>query len=146
MEAEPAPSTSARKIQVAEIEGIGPTYATSLAAAGIQTTEDLLDAGATPAGRDRLVQATGLSHVNLLKWVNMADLMRVPGIGEEYSQLLEVAGVDTVKELRTRNPINLHKALLDASAERNLVRRPPNLSEVEAWVAAAGTLEPKVTY
>ena len=146
MEAEAHAAASPRKIRADEIEGIGPAYAATLAQAGIHTTEDLLEAGATPAGRDRLVQATGLSHVNLLRWINMADLMRVPGIGKEYSQLLEVAGVDTVKELRTRNPANLHKALQDASATGNLVRRPPHLSEVEAWVTEAGRLDPKVTY
>ena len=146
MEAEAQASASPRKIRVEEIEGIGPAYAATLAQAGIHTSEDLLEAGATPAGRDQLVQSTGLSHVNLLRWINMADLMRVPGIGKEYSQLLEVAGVDTVKELRTRNPANLHKALQDASAAGDLVRRAPHLSEVEAWVTEAGRLDPKVTY
>ncbi|MDX1435645.1 MAG: DUF4332 domain-containing protein [Anaerolineales bacterium] len=138
-----SPSTARR---VDEIEGIGPTYAAVLADAGIKTTDELLKAGADPAGRKQLAEKTGLSPTHLLKWLNMADLMRVPGIGEEFSELLEVAGVDTVKELRTRNPNNLHKALEEAASMKNIVRRAPNLTEVEAWVTAAKELDPILTY
>ncbi|MCJ7619765.1 MAG: DUF4332 domain-containing protein, partial [Anaerolineae bacterium] len=94
------------------IEGIGPVYAGQLRAAGIATVDALLAAGATPRGRQVLEQRSGIGHALILEWVNIADLMRVKGVGEEYSDLLEEAGVDTVKELRNRVPENLYEALV----------------------------------
>jgi len=132
--------------QIEVIEGIGPVYADKLAARGITTTSQLLQAGASRKGRQDLTDSTGISRELILKWVNRADLMRVPGIGEEYSDLLEAAGVDTVKELRKRNPENLHLALAEANTRKKLVRRLPHSSEVQAWVAAAKGLEAVVTY
>jgi PAS domain S-box-containing protein len=147
LEEEPiALPTRQRLIKIETIEGIGPIYAAKLGEIGIVTTEDLLAAGATRKGRQDLVKATEISDKLILKWVNRADLMRVPGIGEEYSDLLEVAGVDTVKELRNRNPNNLFTALQQANEEKHLVRRVPHLSEVEAWVSAAKELEVRLTY
>ena len=84
-----------------------------------------------------MLRRTSISEKLILKWANRADLMRVPGIGEEYSDLLEAAGVDTVKELRRRIPENLHDAMLKVNEQDKLVRRPPHLSEVQAWVEAA---------
>ena len=113
---------------------------------GITTTNGLLKAGATKKGRAELAEKSGISETLILEWVNLADLMRIKGIGEEYSDLLEEAGVDTVKELRNRRPENLHKAMLETNAQKKLVRRPPSLSEVESWVAQAKELPPVVSY
>ena len=128
------------------IEGIGPVYAGQLRAAGIATVEALLAAGATPAGRQGLEEKSGIGHALILEWVNLADLMRIKGIGEEYSDLLEEAGVDTVKELRNRVPENLYEALVRTNEAKNLVRRLPTLGMVRDWVQQAKVLPPKVTY
>lgn len=133
-------------MNIAAIEGIGSVYAAKLREQGVKTTEALLKVGADPAGRRQLAQATGLDEDNILGWVNRADLMRVKGVGEEYSDLLEMSGVDTVKELRRRNPENLHKTMTTVNQEKRLVRRPPSLSEVERWVDEAKSLPPVVTY
>jgi predicted flap endonuclease-1-like 5' DNA nuclease len=129
-----------------EIEGIGETYAQKLEQAGVPTIEGLLEQGATPAGRKQLVERTGISAALILKWVNRADLARVKGIGEEYADLLEAAGVDTVPELAQRNPQNLHTKLSEVNAEKGLVRRLPALSQVESWTAQAKDLPRKVSY
>lgn len=128
------------------IEGIGHKHATSLRKAGIRTTEALLKNGATRKGRQQLAGATGLSDHLILEWVNRADLMRVKGVGEEYSDLLEAAGVDTVRELRRRNAVNLLGAMVDVNAKKRLVRRLPTQSMVERWVDHAKSLEPVVKY
>ncbi len=135
-----------RLIPVEDIEGIGQVYAEKLSEVGIKTTDDLLNIGKDRKGREELVSKTGISSLLVLKWVNMADLMRIHGIGEEYSELLERAGVDTVKELRNRNPENLYDALVKTNATRKLVRRLPTLSEVEAWIKEAKESEPTMTY
>src|SRR5665647_3659268 len=105
---------------LAEIEGIGPVHAETLKKQGLKTTEDLLKAGATPKGRDDLAAATGISGKLILRWVNMADLFRLKGVGEEYSDLLEAAGVDTVVEIAQRNAANLHEKLLSVNEELSL--------------------------
>lgn len=133
-------------MNIRRIEGIGPANATKLGQRGITTTEALLAAGASKKGRQQLSEDTGLSEVLILEWVNRADLMRVNGVGEEYSDLLEQAGVDTVKELRRRRPDNLHKAMLAVNDEKHLVRRAPAFSQVERWVKAASELPPVVTF
>ncbi len=135
-----------RAVRVKSIEGIGSVYAAKLGEYNIVTTDDLLTAGATRKGRQELIEKTGLSPKIILRWVNIADLMRVPGIGEQYSELLEAAGVDTVKELRNRNPRNLQLAMQTVNQEKKLVRRAPYLSEVEAWVQAAKELEGILEY
>ena len=128
------------------IEGIGHKYATKLRKAKVRTTEALLKTGATRKGRKELAETTGLTEDQLLEWVNRADLMRVRGVGEEYSDLLEAAGVDTVKELRRRNAANLLGAMVDVNAKKRLVRRLPTQSMVERWIAHAKELDPVVTY
>ncbi|MEJ2600150.1 MAG: DUF4332 domain-containing protein [Anaerolineales bacterium] len=135
-----------RAIPIQKIEGIGPVYAQKFSEAGIKTTDELLDFGKTRKGREELSEKLGISSKLVLKWVNIADLMRVRGIGEEYSELLEKAGVDTIRELRNRRPDHLHATLVAANEEHKLVRRPPHLSEVESWVQLANELEPLVTY
>lgn len=129
-----------------EVEGIGKVYAGKLKTLGITKTADLLSEGATPAGRKKIADVSGISSKLVLEWVNMVDLFRVKGIGEEYADLLEEAGVDTVPELAQRNPENLYQQLLKTNAEKNLVRRSPGLSEVKSWVAQAKKLPRVVTY
>ena len=133
-------------MNIQSIEGIGPVNAERLRAAGISTVGVLLEAGATKAGRKQLATNTGLAEDLILGWVNRADLMRVRGVGSQYSDLLEAAGVDTVKELRHRRPDNLHQAMAEANAQRNLVRRVPTAHEVERWISRARELAPMVSY
>jgi predicted flap endonuclease-1-like 5' DNA nuclease len=128
------------------IEGIGPKYATKLRKARVRTTEALLKRGATRRGRKELASAAGFSEHQILEWVNRADLMRVKGVGEEYSDLLEAAGVDTVKELRNRKPANLLAKMVDVNTKKRLVRRLPTETMVERWVTHAGKLAPIVKY
>jgi predicted flap endonuclease-1-like 5' DNA nuclease len=128
------------------IEGIGPVFAQKLRTAGVRSTQALLRAGATPQGRRDLVDKTGIGREYILDWVNRADLMRVKGLGEEYTDLLEKAGVDTVVELGQRNPENLHARLLEVNAEKRLVRRVPTLGMVADWVGQAKKLGRVVSY
>ena len=130
-----------------QIEGIGPANSKKMGSAKVLTTSMLLKKGATPKGRKELAQQTGISESVILKWVNMADLFRVKGIGKQYSELLEKAGVDTVKELRNRVPENLAAALVKAnSGSRRLVRQLPGLKRCRTWIAEAKKLAPAVTY
>lgn len=130
------------------IEGVGAKYAKILRKHSIASTKALLDRGATKKGRKDLAKETGIDETLLLKWCNMCDLMRVKGIAEEYSELLEVAGVDTVKELRKRKPVNLQAAMAEVNAKRKkkLVRQVPGLKQVENWVNSAKELDPVMKY
>jgi len=128
------------------IEGIGVRFATKLRKARVRTTEALLKRGATRKGRADLAQDTGLSEHQILDWINQADLMRVKGVGEEYSDLLEASGVDTAKELRNRRPDNLLAKMVETNQQKRLVRRLPTLSMVERWVAHAKELPPVITH
>ncbi len=131
---------------IEQISGIGPTYGERLRSLGIRTKEALLKAGATPQGRQELAEKVGVSADTILKWVNRADLMRITGIGEQYSDLLEAAGVDTVVELARRNPENLYQKLVEVNAEKGLVRRLPNPAMVADWIEKAKGLERAVSY
>jgi predicted flap endonuclease-1-like 5' DNA nuclease len=128
------------------IEGIGPIYAEKLRAAGVHSVDALLRAGTTPEKRKALQERTGIGHEYILDWVNRADLMRVKGIGEEYSDLLEKAGVDTVVELARRNPDNLHAKMLKANVGKRLVRRAPSLGSITDWVEQAKALPRVISY
>ncbi len=132
--------------KLSEIEGIGPVNSEKLEAVDINTVEALLEAGAKPDGRKKLEADTGISGKLILRWVNMADLFRIKGVGEEYSDLLEAAGVDTVVELATRNAENLTKKMEEVNGDKNLVRALPKLGAVENWVAEAKTFERGVFY
>lgn len=132
--------------RLAQIEGIGDTYAQTLKDAGIATIEALLDKGSTPQGRQEIVDKTGLSSKLILRWVNHADLFRIKGIGSEYSELLEAAGVDTVPELAQRNPDNLRQKLVEVNQEKELVRQVPSLSQVSSWVEQAKNLPRVINY
>jgi hypothetical protein len=111
--------------QIIDIEGIGPAFTKKLKAIGINRTDQLLERGKTPKGRKELAAQSGIDEKKILKWCNMADLMRIKGVAEEYSELLEAAGVDTVKELRNRKAGNLAMALKEANAKKKLVRLVP---------------------
>ncbi|MEM7281333.1 MAG: DUF4332 domain-containing protein [Pseudomonadota bacterium] len=132
--------------KISEIEGIGPTYAENLGKAGIQTVEDLLEVGGTKSGRDKIAQASGCSDSQVLGWVNMADLFRIKGVGGEYAELLECAGVDTVKELAQRNATNLTTKMEEVNAEKSLVRALPAEKSVAGWIEQAKALPQKVTH
>lgn len=131
---------------ITTIEGIGPANAKKLRAAGIRSTDRLLAECGSKPGRRATAGECGIDEKLLLEWVNRADLMRVTGVGEEYSDLLERAGVDTVKELATRRPDNLHAKCLQVAAAGNVVRRAPSAGEVERWVAHAKRLKPAVSH
>lgn len=132
--------------KIDEIEGIGPAMKDKLAAANINTTDDLLKLCCDKKGRQGTEKKTGCTEKQLLKWANMADLMRISGVGEEYSELLEAAGVDTVKELRNRNAENLTAAMATTNEQKKLVRSVPSVAQVTKWVAQAKTLDPLITH
>jgi predicted flap endonuclease-1-like 5' DNA nuclease len=128
------------------VEGIGEVYAQKLSDAGIKTTNALLKQGATSKGRKEIAENTGISETLILEWVNHVDLFRIKGVFEEYADLLEEAGVDTVKELAQRNPANLYKKLVEVNEQKKLVRQLPGKSQVENWVAQAKQLDRAVFY
>ena len=132
--------------KISDIEGIGPKYAELLAKEGIKTVEGLLKVAAKSKDRKKLSEILQLSDKLILEWVNLADLFRIKGIGEEYSDLLEEAGVDTVPELAQRKPENLLQKLVEVNEAKKLVRRLPVLSQVEAWVKQAKDLPRIVEY
>jgi len=122
-------------MRIEEVEGIGATYGAKLEGAGVRSTDDLLDKGAKPSGRKSLEDATGIDHALILEWVNHVDLMRIDGVGSEYSDLLEAAGVDSPAELAQRNPGNLATTFQEVVAARpSIVRRTPSEGEIEGWI------------
>jgi predicted flap endonuclease-1-like 5' DNA nuclease len=128
------------------IEGIGAAYAAKLNEIGVVTVMDLLQRGATRKGRAELVEATGIAAALILKWVNHADLFRITGVGKQFGELLEAAGVDTVVELAQRNPVNLFNRLALVNAEKKLAGRSPRQDEVSKWVEQAKGLPRVVEY
>jgi len=123
-------------MKIEDVEGIGPVDAGKLANAGVSTTDDLLERGAKTSGRDSLQAATGISGKLILEWVNHVDLMRIKGVGSEYSDLLEAAGVDSPAELANRNAANLAITFQEVVAARpSIVRRVPSEAEVSGWIA-----------
>ncbi len=129
-----------------KVEGIGEVYAQKLADMGVSTTEALLDKGATPQGRKEIAEKSGISPKLVLEWVNHVDLFRIKGIGEEYADLLEAAGVDTVPELAQRNAENLYQKLGEVNQEKKLVRQRPGQAQVQEWIEQAKQLPRKITY
>lgn len=132
--------------KIEEIEGIGPAFSEKLQGAGIATTDDLLSQCGSAKGREAVANKTGLSTRQLLKWANMADLMRISGVGEEYSELLEAAGVDTVKELKHRNAANLASKMAEVNDAKKLTRRTPSESQVAGWIDQAKSLGPMISH
>ena len=127
-------------MKLLDIEGIGPKHAATLEGHGLTTAEHLLQHGGTAAGRQALAEKAGISERLLLEWVNHADLCRIDGVGSEYADLLEAAGVDSVPELAQRNSSNLAGMLATVNESKKLVRRVPSETEVARWVAEAKTL------
>lgn len=132
--------------KIEEIEGIGGAYARKLEAAGVKTTEDLLDKAALKKGRAALAEETGISEKLILKWANHADLFRIKGVAGQFAELLEAAGVDTVKELRHRVVANLHERLVEVNDAKNLCNRVPAVSEIERMIEQAKEIAPVMTY
>jgi len=131
---------------IMKVEGVGKVIADKLKKAGISTTGDLLSRGATPKGRQDIAAVCDLSEKQILEWVNHVDLFRIKGIGEEYSDLLEEAGVDTVVELAQRNARNLFLTLSEENKAKRLVRRLPVEKQIEEWIAQAKELPRIITY
>ena len=131
---------------ISDIAGIGPDGADRLRSIGIRTTDRLLDAAKSPRLRKLLAEKTGVDEKRILGWANLADRMRIKGIGEDYAKLLQAAGVDTVKELKYRNPAKLARAMADANAKRKLVRVLPSDNAVGRWIDHAKRLQLKITY
>lgn len=123
------------------IEGIGPAMSSKLKEGGIRSINALLEAGATPGGRKEVSTHCGIPAGQILKFVNHADLMRIKGVGGEYAELLEAAGVDSVPELAMRNPTNLAARMMDENAKRKLVRLVPSAATVAKWVDQAKRME-----
>ncbi|MBQ7691958.1 MAG: DUF4332 domain-containing protein [Muribaculaceae bacterium] len=132
--------------KIIDIEGVGEAYAEKLIAEGINTVNDLLDRCAAPAGRKALAKTTGIAEKLILRWTNHADLFRIKGVGPQFAELLEAAGVDTVKELRNRVAENLESKLVEVNEKKHLVRRVPALKEVVRMIERAKELEPRMTY
>lgn len=132
--------------KLSDIEGIGPVFEAKLNAVGVKTVEGLLKAGATKKGRVELADKSGVGEKNILEWVNAADLFRIRGVGSEYADLLEEAGVDTVVELATRKPENLFKKIVEVNAGKKLVRKLPTEAQVADWVKQAGKLPRVIEY
>jgi predicted flap endonuclease-1-like 5' DNA nuclease len=128
------------------IEGVGASYAEKLKAAGISTTEALLEKGASPKGRAAIVKQTGISDKLILRWVNHADLFRLKGVASEFAELLEASGVDSVPELAQRNAANLTQKMAAINEEKKLVRKLPTESQVTAWIGEAKDLPKVVTH
>jgi predicted flap endonuclease-1-like 5' DNA nuclease len=132
--------------KLSKVEGIGEFYAQKLRAAGVGTTQALLEKGASPQGRTEIAEKTGISGKLILEWVNHVDLFRIKGVGEEYSDLLEEAGVDTVPELAQRNPEHLYQKLVAVNREKKLVRQLPTRSQVSDWIEQAKRLPRVIAY
>lgn len=131
---------------IIDIEGIGPIYAEKLKAIGIANTDQLLEATATPKGRKELAEKAEISPKLVLTWANLADLMRVKGVGTQFAELLEAAGVDTIKELRTRNADNLAAKMKEVMEEKKITRASPAVGVVQEWIEQAKAIDPKLSY
>ncbi len=139
-------STSKALMDIEEIQGIGSTYGKKLKDQGIMTTDGLLSSGSTPTTRKQLAEKTEISEKLILEWVNIADLLRINGVGQDYSDLLKEAGVNTVVELGRRNANNLHEKLIEINEKKLLVKKMPSINQVSEWIEQAKNLPRKVEY
>ncbi|APW59849.1 DUF4332 domain-containing protein [Paludisphaera borealis] len=128
-------------MKIIDIEGVGEVYAKKLEDAGVKTVEKLLELGAKPKGRDELAEKTGISGALILRWVNHADLIRIVGVAEQFAELLEAAGVDSVPELAHRVAANLHAKLVEVNEAKKLTRRIPSEKQLGDWIEQCKTLE-----
>ncbi len=132
--------------KITDIEGIGPVLGEKFVNANIKTIEALLEKGATKKGRKEIAEQTGIDEKKVLDFVNMADLFRIKGVAGQFAELLKASGVDTIKELRTRNAENLHAKLVEVQAEKKITKAVPALKQVEDFILQAKSLDPMVTY
>lgn len=132
--------------KIEEIEGIGPVYGEKLQAAGISNADILLEKCSSKAGRAAIAKETGIEEKLILKWANHTDLFRINGIGPQFAELLEASGVDTVKELRTRNAGNLYAKIVELNEVKKLVRRLPSQDQIAGMIDEAAGAEVKMTY
>jgi predicted flap endonuclease-1-like 5' DNA nuclease len=137
---------SMKLVPILKVEGIGKVYAEKLIALGIETTKDLLEKGRTPSGREELVKKTGISPKLILEWVQDSDLMRIKGVSEEYSDLLDEVDVKDAVDLATKDPEELHQKILEACSKKNITRKPPYLKTVQKWIEQAKTLPKVIQY
>jgi predicted flap endonuclease-1-like 5' DNA nuclease len=132
--------------RITEIEGIGPSFREKLQGAQIGSTDDLLEQCGSKQGRKSVAEKTGIGEAQLLKWANMADLMRISGIAGQFAELLEAAGVDTVKELGTRNGENLSAAMTEINEQKKLAKASPSAGTVKGWITQAKEIKPRISY
>jgi len=128
------------------IGGIGPKYAEILKGAGITNTAQLLSEGSQPRGRRQLAVRLNIAEKLILKWVTASDLFRIRGVAGQYAELLEAAGVDTVKDLCDCKAASLAETIRELNEQKRLVRQVPNAKRVEQWIEQAKLLEPAVFY
>ena len=131
---------------ISELVGLGPSFAIKMKSAGIRTTEKLLETAKSVKGRQMLAEKTEIDQAQLLRVANLIDRMRIKGVGQEYAELLEAAGVVTIKELRYRNPARLAEAMVEANTKRKLVRVLPSEHTIERWIDHARKLTVKISY
>ncbi len=132
--------------KITDIEGIGPAFAEKLSQAQIRSVEKLLEKGSTRSGRKSIAELSGVDEGKVLDWVNMADLFRVKGVASQFAELLKASGVDTVKELKMRNPENLHNKMIEVNNSKHLTRVVPGVAQLGYFINQAKTLDPRVTY
>lgn len=132
--------------KIEEIEGVGPAFAQKLTTVKIGSTDDLLEKCSTSKGRKEVSEKTDISESMLLKWANHADMMRISGVGPQFAELLEASGVDTVKELRTRNADNLATALGQHNEQKKLAKTSPAATVVQGWIDQAKKMDPRITH
>lgn len=132
--------------KIIEIEGIGDVHGEKLVSIGVMSTDDLLTRAKTKKGREQLSEETGISEKLILKWANHADLFRIKGVAGQFAELLEAAGVDTVKEFRHRNAANLEEKLIEINNQKNLCGRVPSEKELQKMIDQAKELEPMIEY
>lgn len=131
---------------IQEVEGIGPSYGEKLEGAGITDTGVLLKICGGKSGRKEVAEKTGISETLILEWTNLADLMRVKGVGKQFAELLEASGVDTVKELRNRNAKNLAEKCAEINDVKKLCKSDPSESQCQDWIDQAKEMDPAVEY
>ena len=132
--------------RIEDIEGIGPSIGAALRDAGVSSVDKFLETCCDKQGRASLASKTQISETRILRWVNMADLFRIRGVAGQYAELLEGAGVDSVKELRNRNVNNLYQKMIEVNAEKKLVRKTPSVNVVASWINQAKVLPPKISH
>ncbi|MFB0562540.1 MAG: DUF4332 domain-containing protein [Candidatus Lokiarchaeia archaeon] len=137
---------SIKIVDIEKIEGIGEVYTEQFKAIGIKTTKDLLEAGKTPSGREELAKKMDLSTELILEWVQDSDLMRIKGVSEEYSDLLEESEVRDVPDLATKDPASLYKKILEVNAEKKIVRKTPLRNDIKKWIEQAKKLPKIIEY